>query len=204
MISHQNSLWPSNIRTILKFFTGLEKQPDFSYLIICSNTNNLTALIQKVESAGVKVSKLKFSDSGVGIWVVKFFCRLPSPELDCRISKSMDSQFAVLWNEISLWGIIFVQHCLCLQCWWYKQLLSKSIPYAGVTNSCFLHQALHWWYIPTFDVQPYASGTNSCFLNNLFTLEVQTVAFLNHSYAGGANSCFVNQLPTMEALTVAW
>jgi len=51
---------------------------------------------------GVKVSKLKFADPGVGIGIAKFFCRLPSPELDCRISKSMDSQFAVLWNEISL------------------------------------------------------------------------------------------------------
>jgi len=46
-----------------------------------------------------KVSKLKVADPGVGI--VKFFRRLPSLDLDCRISKSMDSQFAVLWNEIS-------------------------------------------------------------------------------------------------------
>jgi len=30
----------------------------------------------------VKVNKLKFADSGVGIGVVKFFCRLPNPELD--------------------------------------------------------------------------------------------------------------------------
>ena len=50
---------------------------------------------------GVEVSKLKFTDSRVGIGVVKFFSRLPSPELDCRISKTTDSQFAVLWNEIS-------------------------------------------------------------------------------------------------------
>jgi len=48
---------------------------------------SLTALIQKVESA--KGSKLKVTDSGVGIGVVKFFCRFRSPELDYRISKSV-------------------------------------------------------------------------------------------------------------------
>jgi len=49
---------------------------------------------------GVKVSKMKFADSGSSNVYAE--SRIPSPELDCPISKSVDSQFAVLWNEISL------------------------------------------------------------------------------------------------------
>ena len=48
------------------------------------------------------------------------------------------------------------------QCWWRnKQLFSKSTPYAGGTNSCFLNQPLRWWYTPTLEVQPYAGGTDA-------------------------------------------
>jgi len=64
-------------------------------------------------------------------------------------------------------------------------LLSKAIPYAGGTISCFLSQllmnkqllsksnptqvvhpyaggtSLRWWYIPTLVVHPYAGGTDA-------------------------------------------
>jgi len=50
----------------------------------------------------------------------------------------------------------------------YKQLLSKAIPYAGGTNSCFLNK------LPT-------RSTKSCLLNQLPTLVVQP-------YAGGTDA----------------
>ena len=76
---------------------------DFSCLIVWYNANKFDSPdTEGGVGKGVKVSKLKFADPRVGIRVVKIFCRLPSPELDFRISKSVDSQFAVLWNEISL------------------------------------------------------------------------------------------------------
>jgi len=45
----------------------------------------------------------------------------------------------------------------------YKQLLSKALPYAGGTNSCFSFwiNSLHWRYkeLP-FKSTPYAGGTS--------------------------------------------
>jgi len=49
--------------------------------------------------------------------------------------------------------------------WRYKQLFSKSNPYAGATNS-YIKPPLRCWYIQL-----------SCFLNQPTMLEVQTVAF---------------------------
>jgi len=114
LFSFENDHSPEQFVTIkhknnLKIVSTFEKTAwIFSCLIIWYNANKLDSLgTEGWVGKGVKVSKLKVADSGVGIGVVKLFCRLPSPELDCRISKSVYSQFAVLWNEISLWGIIF-------------------------------------------------------------------------------------------------
>jgi len=52
----------------------------FSCLIIWYNANKFDSPDTEGGFAiGLKVSKLTFSDSEVGIWVVKFFFRLPSP-----------------------------------------------------------------------------------------------------------------------------
>jgi len=53
---------------------------------------------------------------------------------------------------------------------------------------------------------PYAGGTNSCFLSQLFTLEVETVAFLSHPDVADTNtdSCFINQIPMLEVQIVAF
>ena len=114
LFSFENDLSPEQFVTKLKnnlkiVSTFGKKAWIFSCLIIwCYNANKFDSPgTEGGVDKGVKISKLKFADSGVGIGVVKFFCRPPSPELDYRISESMDSQFAVLWNEISLWGIIF-------------------------------------------------------------------------------------------------
>jgi len=132
-----NSLWPSSIRAILKLFPRLEKQPGFfSCLIIWCNANKFDSLDTE-DGVGirVKVSKLKFFDSGVVIGVVKFFCRLQSPELDCRISKSTDSQFAILWNEISFWGIHF---------WRCAMPLKGCSARTNITQFCTLQIACHF------------------------------------------------------------
>jgi len=52
----------------------------FSCLIIWYNANKFdTPDTEGGVGIGVKVSKLKFSDTGVGIGVVKFFLKIPKP-----------------------------------------------------------------------------------------------------------------------------
>jgi len=45
--------------------------------------------------------------------------------------------------------------------WRYKRLHSESTPYVGGTKSCFLNQPLRWWYVPTLQVHPTADDTDA-------------------------------------------
>jgi len=91
LFSFENDLSPEQFVTIkhknnIKIVSTLGKTARiFSCLIIWYNAKKFDSPDAKGGvGKEVKVSKLKFSDSRVGIGVIKFFCLFPSLELDCR------------------------------------------------------------------------------------------------------------------------
>jgi len=84
LFSFENDLSPEQFVTIkhknnLKIISTFGKTDRiFSSLIIWYNANTFDSPDTEGAGRGVKVNKLKFADSGVGIGVVQFFCRLLS------------------------------------------------------------------------------------------------------------------------------